>query len=120
MKVKLDENIPAGLVGLLGGVGHEVDTVPDEGLQGRIDQDIWAAAQGAGAFLITQDMDFSDVRRFRPGTHRGLMLMRLREPGARALTERIRAIFDTEPVDQWRGCLVVVTDRKVRIRWPGG
>jgi predicted nuclease of predicted toxin-antitoxin system len=58
MKIKLDENIPVGLKGILGDLGHEVDTVPDEGLEGRIDPDIWTAAQAAGAFLITQDLDF--------------------------------------------------------------
>jgi hypothetical protein len=34
-------------------------------------------AQRAGRFLVTQDLDFSDVRRFEPGSHHGLLLVRL-------------------------------------------
>jgi hypothetical protein len=55
MRIKLDENLPAALGGVLARLGHAVDTVPDEGLGGHD-----AAA--------------------------------------------------------WGGCLVVVTDRKIRIR----
>ncbi len=30
--------------------------------------------------------------------------------------ERVAALFATEPVDQWQGCLVVATDHKVRVK----
>lgn len=91
MKVKLDENIPVRLAGELGMLGHDVDTVASEGLKGSPDGEIWRAARHDGRFLITQDLDFSDVRQFEPGTHAGLLLVRLREPGANALVTRIRA-----------------------------
>ena len=45
MRIKLDENLPAGLVPLLGALGHEVDTVPAEGLGGQEDYVVWRAAQ---------------------------------------------------------------------------
>ncbi len=118
MKVKLDENIPADLRNTLGGFGHVVDTVAEEGLQGRCDSDVWAAAQQMGALLITQDLDFSDIRKFQPGSHYGILLVRLREPGRGAIIRRVRSILETEPLDQWQGCLVVATDRKIRIRRP--
>ncbi len=118
MKIKLDENLPQELAGLLRQLGHEADSVADEGLTGRADSAVWAAAQRAGRFLITQDLDFSDVRRFRPGTHPGLMLVRLREPGYLALLARLRAVFATADFARWGGCLVVVSDHKVRVRRP--
>ena len=37
MKIKLDENLPTGLVDVLSALGHEVDTVPDEGMAGQDD-----------------------------------------------------------------------------------
>jgi len=83
MKVKLDENIPVRLADALSLLGHDVDSVESEGLTGRPDADIWGASQLDGRLLITQDMDFSDVRRFKPGTHHGLLLVRLREPGGK-------------------------------------
>jgi hypothetical protein len=36
MKIKLDENIPARLANILSQFGHEIDTVPQEGLIGYI------------------------------------------------------------------------------------
>ena len=97
-------------------MGHQVDTVSQEGLSGRDDTIIWEAAQRTGRFLITQDLDFSDIRRFIPGTHHGLLLARLRDPGRRALLQKIRALFQTENVEVWKGCFVVATERKIRVR----
>jgi predicted nuclease of predicted toxin-antitoxin system len=118
MKIKLDENLPSRLVAALGQLGHEVDTVARERLTGRPDITIWRAAQEAGRFLVTQDLDFSDIRRFRPGTHHGLLLVRLREPGRTALLQRVRAAFQTEDEESWSGCFVVVTEHKLRVRRP--
>jgi len=66
VKIKLDENLPDRLVAVLTGLGHNVDTVRTEQLTGRADPDVWSAAQAAQRFLITQDLDFSDVRRYTP------------------------------------------------------
>ncbi len=66
MKIKLDENLPESLVAELATLNHDADTVPQEGLAGHDDPDVWAAAQAAGRFLITQDLDFSDVRKSIP------------------------------------------------------
>jgi len=76
MRIKLDENLPAILVPDLVALGHDVDTAVDEGLGGRDDPSVWAAAQETGRVLVTQDLDFSDVRAFVPGTHHGLVLVR--------------------------------------------
>ncbi|MCI0585880.1 MAG: DUF5615 family PIN-like protein [Planctomycetes bacterium] len=120
MKVKLDENLPYRLVEALSRLGHEADTVSRERLVGRPDADVWKAAQETGRFLVTQDLDFSDLRRFEPGTHSGLLLVRIRAPGRNLLFERVRTVFQTEDVEAWRGCFVVATEHKLRIRRPGG
>ncbi|MGH8527230.1 MAG: DUF5615 family PIN-like protein [Gammaproteobacteria bacterium] len=118
MKVKLDENLPTRLVDALEKRGHEVDTVATEGLAGKLDVHVWASACREGRFFITQDLDFSDIRRFRPGTHPGLLLVRLREPGANALLERISAAIQTHGLESWSGCFVVLTDHKLRVKFP--
>ena len=118
MKIKLDENLPVTLVDILAAVGHDVDTAPNEGLAGRPDPEVWRAAQDTARFLVTQDLDFSDIRRYQPGTHHGLLLVRLAEPSRRRLIERVRHVFATEAVETRRHCFVVATDRKIRIRRP--
>ena len=118
MKIKLDENLPDRLVAALTPLGHDIDTVYAERLNGQIDPRVWTATQAAHRFFITQDLDFSDIRRYTPGTHAGLLLVRLARPGRDALFERAVAVFQTENVEDWAGCLVVVTDRKIRVRRP--
>jgi hypothetical protein len=36
MKIKLDENMPAGLVSAIAELGHDVDTVPSEDLYSKL------------------------------------------------------------------------------------
>lgn len=120
MNVKLDENMPATLVEALAELGHHVDTLPGEELSGAQDEVVWATAQSAGRFLVTQDLDFSDIRRFEPGTHHGILLVRLHNPTRRRLAERVRLLFHTEDVAAWTRCFVVATDHKLRVRRPTG
>lgn len=118
MKIKLDENLPGRLAHALEQLGHDTDTILQEGLSGRNDPQVWEAAQEAERFFITQDLDFSDIRSFLPGTHHGILLVRLRDPGRNALLKRVQNLFQTEAVENWKRCFVVVTDRKLRIRHP--
>ena len=54
MKIKLDENLPEALVVQLAELGHEVDNVRLEKINGQPDPIVWQAAQKAGRFFITQ------------------------------------------------------------------
>jgi len=116
MKIKLDENVPAGLKPVLTALGHDADTAIDEGVAGCRDPVVWAAAVAANRFLITQDLDFSDLRSFAPGTHPGILLLRLRDPSRADLLQKVESLFCSEPVESWQGCFVVATDHKLRIR----
>jgi predicted nuclease of predicted toxin-antitoxin system len=118
VRIKLDENLPSSLVGILKGYGHDADTVWDEGIAGRNDEIIWQYAQADQRFLITLDLDFSDIRKFAPGTHRGILLVRLNMPSRREIEERVRSLFATERVEQWNGAFIVATDRKIRVTLP--
>ena len=69
MKIKLDENIPVSLVSTLRRMGRDVVTVHDEGLGGQEHDIVWEACQQEGRFFVTQDLDFSDIDKFRPGRH---------------------------------------------------
>jgi predicted nuclease of predicted toxin-antitoxin system len=117
MKIKLDENLPRRLASRLAGMGHDVQTVGEEGIAGRVDPVVWEAAQRETRFLITQDMDFSNAQSFVPGSHYGILLIRLRTPSRRALIQRVEDLFREEDVAQWARCFVVATERKVRVRW---
>jgi predicted nuclease of predicted toxin-antitoxin system len=118
MKIKLDENLPILLAESLEDLGHDVETALGEGLKGRVDRVIWEAAQVESRFLITQDLDFSDIHKFAPGTHAGILLVRLHAPSRRNLIATVENIFRTENVEQWSGCFVIATERKTRVIKP--
>src|SRR5438067_13758409 len=118
MRIKLDENLPLQLATSLQNIGHDVHTTSDEGLTGHSDREIWGAAQAESRFLITQDLDFSDIRQFTPGSHAGVLLVRLHSPSRHNLITRVENIFRIESVDQWPRCFVVATERKIRVLKP--
>jgi len=115
MKIKLDENLPLRLAKPLKELGHDVHTVQNERLIGHADSEIWEAAQKESRFLITQDMDFAELRTFAPGSHHGILLVRLHSPNRRSLVGRVAEVFQKESVSEWAGCFVVATERKIRV-----
>jgi len=74
MRIKLDECIPNSVSGILQAAGHDVETVHQERLSGSSDSVIWDVAQTERRFLITTDLDFSDIRKHIPGAHQGILL----------------------------------------------
>jgi hypothetical protein len=85
VNIKLNENLPSAWYPNFRHLGHDVDTARP---------------------------DFSHLRRFTPGTHARLLLVRLAQPGRTALATRVAVLFATEHVDLWRGWLVVATGHK--------
>jgi predicted nuclease of predicted toxin-antitoxin system len=118
VKLKLDENIPASAGPRLAALGFDVHTVLSEGLTGKTDQEVWAAAQAEGRLLVTQDLDFSDARVFAAGTHAGLFIVRLPDSEQWRLSDYLVAWFAGPDVESWRQCLVVATPHKLRVQRP--
>jgi predicted nuclease of predicted toxin-antitoxin system len=115
LRLKLDENLPTSVVPRLAALGFDVDTVLDENLGGRSDDTVWAAAQSEQRFLVTQDLDFSDARRFAPGTHAGVLIVRLPDSEQWRVADHLVAWFSDVDARTWAGCLVVATPHKVRV-----
>ncbi len=65
-------------------------------LGGHSDADVWSAAQTAGRFFVTQDLDFSDARVFAPGTHHGVLLARVPDDEQWRVADHVVAWFSGE------------------------
>ena len=68
--------------------------------------------------LVTQDLDFSDIRIFKPGTHHGLLLVRLPDSEQWRVGDYVCAWLSAPESPSWSGCIVVATKNKVRARRP--
>lgn len=118
MRLKLDENLPASAEPRLRALGYDVDTVLDEGLTGHPDRAVWAAAQAEGRLLVTQDLDFSDLRKFSPGTHAGVLLVRLPDSEQWRAADYLVAWLSDPEARTWARSVVVATPQKVRVLRP--
>jgi predicted nuclease of predicted toxin-antitoxin system len=87
VKIKLDENLSRHLKDLLQGLGHEVSTAVEEGLLGKVDIEVGAAAKSEDRMIFTLELDFADLRKFPPGSHPGVILFRPRSMGPLAVNQ---------------------------------
>jgi len=118
VKLKLDENLPHDLATALRGDGHDVHTVVDEQLAGESDPVVVAAATDEGRILLTLDRGVGDLRRYPPGSHAGILILRPVAQDPESILGLIQRLVRTHPLDELRGCVVIVEPRKVRIRRP--
>lgn len=118
MRVKLDENLPHELASALRRHGHDVHTVVEEYIAGEDDPVVVAAATDEGRMLLTLDRGIGDLRRYPPGSHAGILVLRPTAQDPDSILALIQRLMRTHPLDDLRGCTVVVEPRKVRIRRP--
>ena len=116
MKLKLDENLPHDLAAALGRRGHDVHTVADEHLAGESDPVVVAAATDENRMLLTLDRGIGDLRRYPPGSHAGILVLRPVTQDPDSILTLIGRLMSTHPLEELRGCIVVVEPQKVRIR----
>lgn len=118
MRIKLDENLGRPHIALLKRHGYEADRVFDQGLSGIEDADLWVRVRRVGHFLITLDLGFSDVRRYAPGTHPGILLVRPRRKGRNAVSNVLRRVLTERQLETLAGCLAVADESRTRVRRP--
>lgn len=118
MLVKLDENLARAHVEVIVDAGHTGERVTDELLSGAPDAVVWQRACAEGRFFITLDLDFSDVRRYPPGTHPGILLLRPRNTGRAAVLAVLSRVVREQGLETLKGCLAVADEQRTRIRRP--
>jgi predicted nuclease of predicted toxin-antitoxin system len=118
VKFKLDENLPASSAAVLADAGHDVDTVTAEGLTGTHDRDVVTAAAGAGRILITLDRGMGDIRAYPPGSHAGIVVLRVTDQSAATVTRAISDLASLAEPASLAGAVAVLQRGLLRIRHP--
>lgn len=115
-KVKLDEHLPRSLAELLTRRGIDADTVADEGLSGGSDPDVLAAAVSEGRIVFTLDRGFGDIRAYPPGAHPGIVVFRVEDQSASAVSRAVLELVDGHDLRHLVGTITVVQGGLLRIR----
>ena len=87
----LDENVPRSIYRLLEQMGFHVEYVP----QGVSDRTVIRLARERGLILVTRDSDFADEVRYPPGTHPGIIVLRIHPPLPRLMADRLVYTLNT-------------------------
>lgn len=116
MRVKVDEDLPEAIVRLLREQAYDAESVIDEGMGGWKDPALWQATQAEQRFLITADKGFGDIRRYPPGTHPGVLLLRPDEDGIRPVLTLLERVLREHSLDALSATITVATPRGIRIR----
>ena len=118
MNVKVDENLPSSVAAVFREFGHGADTVRDEGLVGRTDDEIAQAAGLDFRLLVTLDRGFGDIRSYPPGSHAGIVVLRPDEQRVEQIIALVRHLLDTQDLTDLAGCNTIVQSNAIRIRRP--
>ena len=105
MKFKLDEKLPVSAASVLAAAGHDIDTIPGEHLAGRPDQDVVAASTAAGRVLISLDVGLGDIRAYPPGSHAGIVILRLADQSAATVIKAIEDLASLAEPDSLAGAV---------------
>lgn len=116
MKIKVDENIGRSGVNLLRQTGHDVTTVPEEGLSGSADDVVLRACVSEGRTLVTLARDFGQVPRFPPRDSAGIVILELGAPATITLLQsRLREFLTLAATRPVEGELWIVEPGRVRV-----
>jgi len=118
VRLKPDKNIPASAAAVATQLGHDADTVIGEGLAGAPDADVLMAATREHRMLLTLDRGLGDARALPPGTHGGVVVLRVDAQDAITVADAVRSFLETDELGDLAGCIVVVRGHLVRIRRP--
>ena len=120
MRIKLDEGLSYRLKPTLHKLGHDVDTVVDEGLKSEEDAAIVDIACQTHRMLFTLDRGLGDLRQYAPGEHPGVVVFRLHSSGPMAMSRFVEDFVCTQDLDKLAGCVTIVEPGKVRIKCKEG
>lgn len=77
MRCKIDENLPVEVAETLAAAGHDATTVLAQNMGGQHDRLVGDVCRREGRVLLTLDLDFADIRIYRPQDYSGLIVLRL-------------------------------------------
>ncbi len=115
IRIKLDEDLQTDVADVLRSAGHDVRTVAEQGLTGTPDDGLWSVVQQERRCLVTSDKGFANAQVFPPGTHGGIVLLRLPRESRAGYIHLTESLLASMNVESAMGAIIVVKPDAIRI-----
>ncbi len=97
------------------GTSYVVEHVTQIGLTGADDRVIFDFAQRSRAMIVTFDEDFADRRTYPPGSHFGVVRLRIEPTTIEHTIQTLDRLLAEFPPERLFGKLTIVDESRVRI-----
>jgi len=113
----VDESLPRAVTVALAAAGHDTADARDVGLRGAPDAAVASAAKAQSRIVVAGDTDFANALRFPPGSHPGIIVLRL--PNDWTPAERAQRLMDVLVAGvALSSTIVIVEPTRVRVLSP--
>jgi predicted nuclease of predicted toxin-antitoxin system len=116
LRIKVDEDLPRAIAVMFRSAGHDAATVPEQGLAGWDDEKLWQKLQEEKRLLITADVALADARKHPPGSHAGIVLLRLDDETRMSYRQLAKQLLESNRLEEIPSSITVVTVNRIRIR----
>jgi len=116
MQFKLDENLPQEARNVLTAAGHDAVTVLDQRLGGKPDNVVASVCNDEDRILITLDTDFSNIIRYPPAIHPGIIVIRVEDQSKFNVLSLFDAILASLKKESPARKLWIVEPHRIRVR----
>lgn len=112
----VDQNVRAEIAHTLREEGHETIHASEVGLETLDDDAIFRWAQAMKLTIITFDIDFAERAFWSGEPHRGVIRLRIEPQTPARVLPPLRRFLAAHPPDEVNNALVILTERKYRLR----
>lgn len=116
LRIKVDEDLPRAIAEMFRQAGHDAVTVSDQRISGYPDEKLWQVIQREQRLLITADVAIADVRHHPPGSHAGVVLLRLQDETRIGYRELAQRLLSSDRLSEISRAITVVSIDRIRIR----
>jgi predicted nuclease of predicted toxin-antitoxin system len=97
-------------------MGFDVKSIIEEGLQGVDDQTIIEMGKEEERIIISLDKDFGDLLNYPFQSHRGVILLRLKDERPVNVNQRLKSFFGRYLNKMPENALVMISEERIRFR----
>jgi len=116
MKLLLDQNIRSETLDFLRDLELDVTSTRELKIERLSDDEIMEIAKELNRIVVTFNSDFGDIRYFPPGSHPGVIRLKIEPQILEVVHPILKYLFKTVKHTDLENALTIVTESKIRIR----